>query len=772
MPLPSPHSPRRVEDHRFLTGRGRYVADHRHPNEAALVVVRSPHAHATLRALDVAAARAAPGVLAVLTAAELGTLGPIPCSAAVPTVGPLLVPPRPVLARGRVRHVGEPVAAVVAETVALAWDAAEMVAAEYDPLPCVTEAAEALVPGAPLLWEEVPGNQAFLFERGNAAAVAAALAGAAHVAELTLVNNRVVAASLELRGAVGEWDAGREALLLTLSGQGVHALRRDLATMLGVAEARLDVVCPDVGGGFGVKNAVHPELALVLWAARALARPVRWEGGRSEDFVSTVHGRDNLVHARLGLDAEGRFLALGVDTTANLGAGVSTGGPGPSTTAPANAMGGGYDIPAVHMRTRGALTNTVPVDAYRGAGKPEAAYLLERLVDEAARITGIDRVALRRRNLLARFPHRTAMGVTIDGGRFARNLDVALREADAAGFPARREAARRRGRLLGLGVTCFLETARGAIGEGAELRFGADGRVSLRVGTQSNGQGHETSFPQVVAGRLGVAAEAIDYVQADTRLVRDGNGHGGARSLHMGGAAMVGAMEMVLDKARPVAARLLQAGAAELRFEAGRFHAGGADAVGAAGGRSVTLAEVARAAAEAGEGLDSWFWSGEDRITFPNGCQVAEVEVDGETGVLRLLRYTAADDYGAVVNAPLLLGQVQGGLAQGIGQALCERVVHDPDGGQLLSGSFMDYAVPRAADLPPLDVHLHGEATAANPLGVKGAGQAGAISAPPAVVAAALDALAPLGVRHLDMPLTPERVWRAMQEAGKEALLF
>jgi carbon-monoxide dehydrogenase large subunit len=397
----------------------------------------------------------------------------------------------------------------------------------------------------------------------------------------------------------------------------------------------------------------------------------------------------------------------------------------------------------------------VPIDAYRGAGKPEANYIIERLVDEAARVTGIDRVELRRRNLVSRFPHRTAIATTIDGGRFAANLDVAMDAADAAGFPQRRAASRQ---LRGLGITCFLETARGAIGEGAEVRFGTNGRVSLRLGTQSNGQGHETSFPQIAADRLGLPIEAFDYVQADTRTVRDGNGHGGARSLHMGGSALVEAIDAVLEKARPVAARLLQAAPGDVMFAAGSF---------AVDGRSVSLSEVARAAADpvhgSPGGLDSYHWTKLDLITFPNGCHVAEVEVDPDTGVVSLLRYTAVDDFGAVVNPLLLVGQVQGGLAQGIGQAMLERTVYDKATGQLLSGSFMDYTLPRAADLPPLDVHLHGVPTAANRLGVKGAGQAGAIAAPQAVVAAVLHALAPLGVHHLDMPLTPERVWQAMR---------
>jgi carbon-monoxide dehydrogenase large subunit len=747
-------SVRRLEDRRFLIGAGRYMADIVGPEALVLRMVRSPHAHARVTGIDVAAARALPGVFGVFTAADLAGLGPIPCTSAVPTVdGPMRVPLRFTLASDRVRYAGEPVAFVVAATELLAWDAAELVEVGYEPLPCVVEAADALAPGAPVVWDDVPGNLAYRFEKGNREAVAAAMAGAAHCVAVELVNNRLIIAPLEHRGALATYDPVTESFALTLSGQGVHGIRRDLAeVMFGIPLDRLQVDAPDVGGGFGVKNGVYPEYAAVLWAARALARPVRWLSGHGEDFLTTAHGRDNVSRARLALDADGRFLALDVATVANLGAGMATGGPGSSTTAPGNAMGGGYNIPAVFMSVRGAFTNTVPLDAYRGAGKPEAAYIIERLVDAAARQLGMDRVALRRQNLVTVFPHKTAMSTTIDGGRFADNIDPALLAADAAGFAARREASAAAGKLRGLGITCFLETARGAPNEGAEVKFGADGRVSLFLGTQSNGQGHETTFPQIAAERLGLPIEQFDFVQADTRTVRNGHGHGGARSLHMGGSALAHALDQVLEKARPVAALLLQAGAEELRFADGRFNAGE---------RSVGLMEVARASGDTP--LDTYHWNLLDLITFPNGCHVAEVEVDPETGVVSLLGYHAADDFGTAINPLLLIGQVQGGVAQGIGQALLERTVYDPETGQLLTGSFMDYTMPRASDLPDLAIHLHGVATASNPLGVKGAGQAGAIAAPQAVVAAVLDALAPLGVTHLDMPLTAERVWRAMQ---------
>ena len=712
-----------------------------------MAVLRSPHAHATIAGIDLADAAGDKLLLGVFTAADLADLGPIPCTTAVATEGPMHTPPHHALAADRVRYVGQPVAFVVAQTAAAAQDAVERITVDYQPLRCVTEAADALAPGAPQLWPVVPGNLAFTFRKGDFGAAAAGMAAAAHVVTLTLVNNRVIVAPLEHRCCLAEYDPTTRSFLLLFSGQGVHGIRRDLAeSVFRVPLDRMQLASPDVGGGFGVKNGLYPEYVMALWAARALGRPVRWQSGQGEDFLSSIHARDNLTTARLGLDATGRFLALEIDTVANMGFAMATGGPGSSTNSPWRAAGAGYAIPAISMVVRGAFTNTVPIDAYRGAGKPEMNYLLERLVDEAARVTGFDRVALRRANLVAEFPHHTAAGTVIEGGRFATNIDPALQAADAAGFPARRAAS---AHLLGLGITCFLETARGAAGEGAEVVFSPTGRVSIRLGTQSNGQGHETSFPQIAADWLGVPIECVDYVQADTRTVRDGQGHGGARSLHMGGSALVGAMEAALAKSRPIAARLLQA--AEVEWRGGRF---------TAGERSVSLLEVAR---EEPGALDSYFWTEEDRITFPNGCHVAEVAVDPETGVVRLLRYTAVDDFGAVVNPLLLEGQVQGGLAQGIGQALTERCVYDPAGGQLLSGSFMDYALPRAADLPMFNLQFPGVPTPANPLGVKGAGQAGAIAAPPAVVAAVLDALRPLGVVHVDMPLTPERIWRAMQ---------
>jgi carbon-monoxide dehydrogenase large subunit len=604
----------------------------------------------------------------------------------------------------------------------------------------------------------------YRFQKGDAAAVQAAIAGAAHVVELELINNRIVISALEPRGAIGTYN-DEHGFHLQFSGAGVHALKSQLAdTVFRVPAERMRVSCPDVGGGFGVKNALYPEWVMLLWAARHLGRPVKWLGERAEDFITTAQGRANVTSARLALDEDGNFLALDVDTIADLGAYLSSGGPGSSTNAPANAIGGGYVIPAIFMNVRGALTNTVPIDAYRGAGKPEVNYMIERLIDLAARTCGFDPIALRRRNLVTQFPYRKATGAVIDCGRFAANLDDATRAADHAGFPARRDAASARGKLAGIGVTCFMETARGAPNEGAEIRFDSDGKIALLVGTQSNGMGHETTYPQIAADLLGLPIEKFRYVQADTSIVRDGNGHGGARSMHMGGAALCKAADVMLAKGTRIAARLLQASPAQVIFADGRFTVRDEPA------RGIDLLSVARAARDPanvpeGEtpGLDTYVWNLLDLITFPNGSHIAEVEVDPDTGAVTLERYTAVDDFGTLLNPMLTLGQIQGGVVQGIGQALLEHTVYDLDSGQLLSGSFMDYTLPRASDLPSLDITFSGVPTTANPLGVKGSGQAGAIAAPQAVICAILDALAPRGVTHIDMPATPEQVWRALQ---------
>jgi carbon-monoxide dehydrogenase large subunit len=755
----------RLEDARFLTGRGQYIEDIEVADQSWMQVVRSPHAHAEIARIDATAARNVPGVLGVFTAADLVELGPLPCTVPVASVAPMIVPPRFTLASDRTRHVGDPVAFVVAESHSAARDAVELVVVDWQPLPSVIDGPAALRSGAPQLWQQAPGNRSYQFQKGDRDAVRTAIAGAAHVVELELINNRIVISALEPRGAIAKRDG--DGFHLMFSGAGVHALQTQLADhVFRVPPETMQIACPDVGGGFGVKNALYPEWVMLLWAARALGRPVRWMSERAEDFVTTAQGRDNVTRARLALDAEGKFLALDVTTVANLGAYLSSGGPGSSTNAPANAMGSGYVIPAIFMDVQGVFTNTVPIDAYRGAGKPEVNYMIERLIDEAARRCGFDAIELRRRNLVREFPYRKALGTVIDCGRFADNLDDAIVAADHTGFAARREASERGGMLRGIGVTCFMETARGAPNEGAELRFDDDGRVALLVGTQSNGMGHETAYAQIAADLLGLPIEAFRYVQADTSIVRAGNGHGGARSMHMGGAALCKAVDTMLAKGRAIAARLLQASVEQVVFVDGQF------ALRDDPNRAIDLLAVARAARDQANlpdgmspGLDTYVWNLLDLITFPNGCHIAEVEVDPDTGALTLLRYTAVDDFGTLINPMLTIGQVQGGVAQGIGQAMLEHTVYDPDSGQMLSGSFMDYTLPRAQDLPRFDITLTGVPTNANPLGVKGSGQAGAMASPQAIIAAVLDALAPLGVTHIDMPATPERIWRAMRNA-------
>ena len=755
----------RLEDARFLTGRGQYIEDIEVAGQSWMQVVRSPHAHAAIARIDATAARNVPGVLGVFTAADLVELGPLPCTVPVASVAPMIVPPRFTLASDRARHVGDPVAFVVAESHSAARDAVELVVVDWQPLPSVIDGPAALRSGAPQLWQQAPGNLSYQFQKGDREGVRKPIASAAHVVELELINNRIVISALEPRGAIARHDG--DGFHLLFSGAGVHALQTQLADhVFRVPPETMQIACPDVGGGFGVKNALYPEWVMLLWAARALGRPVRWMSERAEDFVTTAQGRDNVTRAQLALDAEGKFLALDVATVANLGAYLSSGGPGSSTNAPANAMGSGYVIPAIFMDVQGVFTNTVPIDAYRGAGKPEVNYMIERLIDEAARRCGFDAIELRRRNLVREFPYRKALGTVIDCGRFADNLDDAIVAADHTGFAARREASERGGMLRGLGVTCFMETARGAPNEGAELRFDDDGRVALLVGTQSNGMGHETAYAQIAADLLGLPIEAFRYVQADTSIVRAGNGHGGARSMHMGGAALCKAVDTMLAKGRAIAARLLQASVEQVVFLDGRF------AVRDDPNRAIDLLAVARAARDQANlpdgmspGLDTYVWNLLDLITFPNGCHIAEVEIDPGTGALTLLRYTAVDDFGTLINPMLTVGQVQGGVAQGIGQAMLEHTVYDPDSGQMLSGSFMDYTLPRAQDLPRFDITLTGVPTNANPLGVKGSGQAGAIASPQAIIAAVLDALAPIGVTHIDMPATPERIWRAMMDA-------
>ncbi|MFN9092360.1 MAG: xanthine dehydrogenase family protein molybdopterin-binding subunit, partial [Alphaproteobacteria bacterium] len=676
---------------------------------------------------------------------------------------PMVVPPRPVLATDRVRHMGEAVALIIATSTAAAREAAEAREVSSDPLPAVIDGASALGTEAAQIWPQAPGNEAFRFLKGDRAATDAAFAQADHIVGLELFNNRVHAAPIEPRAALAHFDGSRFELIFT--GMGVHGIRRQLATVFRLPEADFHLVCPDVGGGFGAKNFLFPEYVLALWATRRLGRAIAWQAEPSEEFAAAVHGRDLRARARLALAHDGRFLGLEISSIADMGAYLSAVGPHCPTNAFSTAMGGVYAIPAMHLEVRGAFTNSLPVDAYRGAGKPEANYIIERLVDEAARQLGRDPAALRAMNMLPDGPYRTAMGMAVDGGRFAANLAVLDSISDAAGFAARQEEAARRDMLLGRGVACFLETARGAPGEWASVSVDTSGRAQVAIGTQSNGQGHETSYAQIMADWLGLTPAEVHVQQADTALLPNGNGHGGARSLHLGGGALVLALDALIEKARLIAAHLLQADATVLNFGDGRFALPD-------GERFITLAEIARAAEDSASlpegvtrGLAATSHNTSDLVTFPNGCQAAEVEIDPDTGLARLMRYVAVDDYGRLVNPRLTQGQVQGGLVQGIGQAMLEDIIYDRESGQLLTGSLMDYALPRADDVPAVEVILEGTPTSANPLGVKGCGQAGAIAAPQTVMNAIADALALRGATAPDMPATPEKIWRALRHA-------
>jgi len=755
----------RVEDARFLQGRGRYVDDLPMPGALHGVVVRSTHAHARIAAIHADAARILPGVSAVFTEADLASdnIGPLPCGVTgIPMSKPLVVPPCHALARGAVRYVGEPVAFVVAESAEAARDAAEAVIVDYEPLPSVISLTEAVEPATPSIWPEAPGNVAFEFRRGETGPVEAAMRDAAHVVECELVNNRVVAASLETRGALGTFDASSGRLHLTASAAGAHAIRDLLAdSVFRIPREKLRVSIPDVGGGFGMKNVLYPEWVLVLWAARRLKRPVKWIGDRSEEFVACVHGRDSLVRARLALDGDGKFLAFEARVLANMGAYISTVAPVVPTMAMGSAMGGVYDIPLLAFHTTGVFTNTTPVDAYRGAGKPEANYLIERCIDIAASQLGVDALRLRRRNIFRRFPHQTAMGLSVEQGSFAHAIDLAVDAS--AGFASRRRGSRGRGRLRGQGVACFLETARGQPNEVAEVRVGEDGRIDLMVGTHSNGQGHETTYAQIAADTLGLPLESFRFRQGDTNDLDSGGGHGGARSMHQGGTALLMAAEGLIENARRLAARLLQTGVDAVSYDAGMLRV-------AATGQEISLDEAARASHQvAGDdvspGLSCKATHLCDRYTFPNGCHVAEVEIDPDTGEVTLDRYVIFDDYGRLLDPRLTLGQVHGGVVQGIGQALFEQAQFDASG-QVLTGSLMDYALPRADDIPSFEGNLTARfPSRANRLGVKGSGQAGAIAAPATIMNAVMNALAPLGVRHLDMPATPARIWEAIRAA-------
>jgi len=769
-------SVRRVEDERLLTGQGTYVDDVVLPRMAHAFLLRAPVAHATIRRLDVAAARQAPGVLAVLTGAdcEADGLGGIPALMRPVSVdgSAAVQPPHRLLAHGRVRFAGDRVAMVVAETLNQARDAAELVDVEYDELPVVTTPGAAFAPGAPCIWPESPRNVSYHWHTGDRAAVDAAFAKAARIARIDLVNNRIVANFMETRGAVGHYDRGTGRYTLHTGGQAPHRLRKALAgSVFREPENRFRVVVKDTGGSFGTKNSAYPEQGLVLWAAKKLGRPVKWIADRSEGFLSDSGGRDNETHAELALDGDGRFLALRVSTLANLGAYLNNN----TSLVPIVGIGmlaGVYLIQAIYVEVRGVFTNTVHTDAYRGAGRPEAAYVIERLIDAASFDAGVDPAELRRRNYVPpdRFPYRTALALTYDCGLFERNMDEAMRRVDWNGFEARRHESAARGMLRGIGMANYIERCGGGFDETAELRFDPSGHVTLLIGTMANGQGHETAYAQIISDRLGLAFDKIRVLQGDTDVVGNGNGTGGSRSIPVGGAALGAACDKVIAKGRRIAAHMLEAADADVAFSNGEFAIVGTD-------RRISIAEVARASfapaslpAGMETGLDERANFIPPNYTYPNGVHVCEVEIDPETGLVTILRYVVVDDFGVMLNPMMVEGQVHGGVVQGLGQALLEHTMFDPATGQLLTGSLMDYTLPRADDLPSFEFKAFEDVPClTNPLGMKGAGEAGAIGAPPAAINAIVNALKPFGVRHVDMPATAHRLWQLIRERRTKA---
>ena len=776
---------RRREDARFLTGRGTYTDDISRPNQTYAYMLRSPHAHADILGIDPSGALASPGVLHVFTGADMAADGVngLPCGWLIHNKdgSPMKEPPHFPIARGRARYVGDIVAVVIAETRDMAKDAAEMIAVDYAERPAAASIRAALAGGAELVHDDVPGNVCYDWHLGDKAATDAAFAKAAHVATIDLVNNRLVPNAMEPRAAIGEYDPATGEHTLTTTSQNPHVIRLLMgAFVLGIPEHKLRVVAPDVGGGFGSKIFHYGEEAIVTWAAKKVGRPIKWTAERGESFLSDAHGRDHISHAELAMDADGNFLGLRVKTDANMGAYLSTFSTSIPTYLYATLLAGQYKTPAIYAEVTAVFTNTAPVDAYRGAGRPEACFLIERLVDIAAQKLGMDPTELRRRNFIAKeaMPYLTPVALQYDTGDFAKNLDMALPMVDYAGFPARRAESAARGKLRGIGFATYIEAcgiapsniagalgARAGLYESAEVRFHPTGSVSVFTGSHSHGQGHETTFAQLVADRFGIPIENVDIIHGDTAKIPFGMGTYGSRSLAVGGSALVKAMDKVERKARKIAAHLMEAAEADIEVKDGRFSVAGTD-------KGVSIGEIALAAYvphnypldELEPGLDEQAFYDPKNFTYPNGCHVCEVEIDPDTGVTKILNFTAVDDFGRVINPLIVEGQVHGGIVQGIGQALFENCVYDEETGQLLTGSYMDYCMPRADDVPSFTVAYHEDAPCThNPLGVKGCGEAGTIGAAAAVINAVVNALSGYGVTHIDMPATPEKVWRITQ---------
>lgn len=756
----------RLEDRRLLTGQGRYTADRNFPNQAYAAFLRSDRAHAEIISIDPSAALAAPGVLAVLTAKDVAEAGykSIPTYLAVKDLSgePLKKPPRPVLAQGKVRHVGECVACVVADSALAAQDAAELIAVEYRDLPAVTSAEAALRPGAPQLHEILPGNLSFEWGVGDAAATETAFRSAARVVKLALDNQRVVGNPMEPRACLGTYDAVAEKYALYACTQGTAGMRGQLVNTMGVPDDKIDVIADDVGGGFGVRFNMYPEYCAVLLAAKTTGRPVKWTGSRSEGFLSDEQGRDVFTTAEAALDGAGKFLALRFSFLADLGAYLAPTGPFINTQGVVACLTGVYDVPAAYARVRLAVTNKPPGAAYRGAGRPIMSYALERLVDQAALEMSMDPAELRRRNLVpkSKFPYRTAHGTTYDCGDFEGVLADALVASGWAGFPARRAQASARGKLRGRGMACYIEASGAgfAPSDQVELRFDADGGVTMYAVSHSHGQGHETSYAQIVSAVLGVPMEKFRLRNGDPAVRLVGNASGGSRSLLGVGSVMQLAAKQVVEKGLALASKELEAAAADIEFRDGAYRIKGTD-------RAVTLLALAKKYAATPHPLDVRT-EGKFGATFPNGCHVAEVEIEPETGVAEVVKFTAVDDAGNIVNSMIVEGQMQGGVTQGAGQAFGEHAIYDPDTGQLLNGSFMDYTMPRAGLVSDITLKEHPVPTASNPLGAKGVGEAGVSGSLPALMNAVLDALRQAGVARFEMPATPNRIWQALRDAN------
>lgn len=756
-------SPRRREDSRFLTGQGRYLDDLRFDGLAHAIILRSPHAHARIMEIDRAAGRIAPGVLAVLTAADVNAAGLLPLRPSVEanmqTGEPFAFAPQPLLAEGAVRYAGEPVAVVVAETRAQAQDGAELVRITYEPLPALVTPEAARAPGAPPISPEVPDNFCLDWRAGDSDAVTTAFAKAAHVVRLRAENHRIVTNPMEPRGVIGVFDPPTGRYTAHVSSQNIHAIRDLAARSLGVSPGLVRFVAPDVGGGFGSKNFIYPEHVLIPWAARHVGRAVKWIASRGEVFLGDHQARGHAAEAELALDSSGRFLALRVSSVADVGAYLAGGTGGVQTYQYVHLQGTVYELPAIELRVKAVLTNTVPVGVSRGPGFAETVNIIERLIDRAARQCGFDRMALRIQNMVpaSAMPMRNAMGFSVDSGRFAEIFNRALERADFAGFPARRAQSEARGFLRGLGFACHIKGTGGSPHENVDIRFEPDGSIALITGTQTIGQGHETTFPQILTQRLGVDNARIRLCQGDTDLIPMGGGHGSSRATYMGGTAIWRACDEIVAKGRAIAAAAFGVAESVIAFEDGHFTVPGAN-------MALSIQEAAELAREQRTPLDTYHAWTREALTFPNGTHVAEVEIDPETGRVSLIRYGAVDDYGVVVNPMVAAGQAHGAMAQGIGQALLEQAIWDDQSGQPLTGSFMDYALPRADDLPEFDLDFFGTPCTTNPLGVKGCGEAGAIAAFPAIGNAIDDALAPLGESSPAGAASPGTVWRAIRD--------